>query len=608
MGVVYKAEDTKLKRTVALKFLPPHISESPEEKARFIHQAQSASALNNPAITTIYEIDEFEGQMFIVMEYCEGKTLRQVIDTETLSTKKVLDIGIQICEGLSAAHKKEIVHRDIKSDNIMVTKEGQVKIMDFGLAKLKGATRFTKTRSTLGTVAYMSPEQASGEEVDSRSDLFSFGVVLYEMITSQLPFKGEHEAIIMYSVINKTPEPLTRYKGTVPEGLARAVDKALKKDRNIRYQSAAEIIADFKALQRETTINVVAKHKKKLLPFIVPASIVFVVVLILLILKPFKFELVPEKGAIAKENSLSIMYFENVADPEDKDRIAYMITSLLITDLSESQYMRVVSRQRLYDILKLLGKENLKVIDKTVASEVAKKAGVKWILTGDILQTDPNIVLTSDISEAATGQILATQRVAGEADEDLFTVVDKLSAEIKEDLFLPEQAKKELDKPVGDVTTHSPDAYRYYLEGLDYGSKLYYAEAEKSFRKALKFDSTFAMAYYRLAQLKGNWEQRKLIAKAVAYSDMVSHKEKCYIKSFEAGISGDYTLAIKELEKVIERFPEDKEASYGLAVHYRNLRRQREETLLEKKDGVSGIPTIQDVKKRLQELRIESKE
>jgi len=190
MGVVYKAQDTKLKRTVALKFLPSHISESPEEKARFIHEAQSASALNHPNITTIHEIDEFEGQMFIVMEYCEGKTLKQIIEKETPSIKRILDLGIQICEGLTAAHKKEIVHRDIKSDNIMVTQEGQVKITDFGLAKLKGATKLTKSRSTLGTAAYMSPEQASGEEVDSRSDIFSFGVVLYELLTRRLPFEG----------------------------------------------------------------------------------------------------------------------------------------------------------------------------------------------------------------------------------------------------------------------------------------------------------------------------------------------------------------------------------------------------------------------------------
>ena len=416
MGVVYKAQDIKLDRLVALKFLPPHLTSEFEEKERFIHEAKAASALNHTNITTIHEIDEFEGQMFIVMEYCEGRTLKQIIEKETLSIKKVLDIGIQICEGLTTAHKKEIVHRDIKSDNIMVTKEGQVKIMDFGLAKLKGATKLTKTRSTLGTLAYMSPEQAQGEEVDQRSDIFSFGVVLYDLLTGHLPFEGEHQAAIIYSIINEDPQPVARFNNQVSAKLEDMVYKALAKEKEETYQHIDELLADLrrerKGLDYMKTGQIpkdiiVLKPKRKILPIVIPASVVFILVLLFLILKPFKFEIVPEKGAVAKENSLAIMYFENLKDPEDKDRIAQMITALLITDLSESQYMRVVSRQRLYDILKLLGKEDLKIIDKIVASDVAKKAEVKWILTGKILQTKPDIVLTLDISEATTGRILA---------------------------------------------------------------------------------------------------------------------------------------------------------------------------------------------------------
>jgi len=266
------------------------------------------------------------------------------------------------------------------------------------------------------------------------------------------------------------------------------------------------------------------------------------------------------------------MYFDNLVDPEDKDRTGQMITSLLITDLSESQYMRVVSRQRLYDILTLLGKEDLKKVDKTVASEVARKAGVKWILTGDILQAEPNIVLTSDVSEAATGKILATQRITGETGEDLFSVVDKLSAQIKEDLSLPEQAKKELDRAVADVTTHSPEAYRFYLEGLDYYNKVYFTEAEKSFEKALEIDSTFAMAYSRLALLKSGSEQKKLIAKAAEYSDKVSQKEKYYIKVLEADAFGNVAQCLKELRKLTERYPEEKEAFLWLGIDYYELR------------------------------------
>ena len=596
MGVVYKAQDAKLDRVVALKFLPKHLLDNEEAKIRFVHEAKAASALNHPNIATIYEIDEVEGECFISMEYVEGKSMKELIKEKKLSIEEILRVAIQITEGLNAAHKRHIVHRDIKSDNIMLTDEGLVKIMDFGLAKLKGVTQLTKPGSTLGTVAYMSQEQAQGIEADQRSDIFSFGVVLYEMITGQLPFKGEHEAAVIHSIVNETPEPLARYKANVPEELQRIVDKALKKDVSTRYQSAAEIIADLKGLQKETTVGVFAKPKKKLLPFLVPASIVFIILLLFLIFKPFQFEIVPGKKAIAKENSLAIMYFENMVNPEDGDRTAQMITALLITDLSESQYMQVVSRQRLYDILKLLGKEDLKVIDKTVASEAAEKAGVKWILTGTILRTEPNIVLTSDISEAATGEILASQRITGETDEDLFSVVDKLSAQIRGDLSLPEQAEKELDRAVADVTTHSPEAYRSYLEGVDSHYKYYFAEAEKSYRKALEFDSAFAMAYYGLAFIKW-WlvtpEKKELIAKAVKYSDNVSQKEKYYIKTLEASVSGDYAQAIEQLQTIVERYPEEKIAFYWLGDIYYSMR-QFEEAVRQYTKAIEIDPLYKD--------------
>jgi tetratricopeptide (TPR) repeat protein/tRNA A-37 threonylcarbamoyl transferase component Bud32 len=582
MGVVYKAQDTKLKRMVALKFLPQELLCDSESKARFIHEAQAASALNHPNITTIHEIDEVEGECFISMEYIEGKSIKELIKEKSLSIQEVLNISVQIAEGMNTAHKKGIVHRDIKSDNITVTPEALVKIMDFGLAKLKGATTITKTGSTLGTVAYMSPEQAQGIEVDQRSDIFSFGVVLYEMITGQLPFKGEHEAAIIYSIMNETPEPLARYKANVPEGLQRIVDKATAKDKEERYQHADELLADLRREKKSFEYVKVPKipgeaqiPKKRLTPFIIPASIVFVVILVFLILKPFKFEIGPERRAIAEENSLAIMYFENMADREDSDKIAQMITALLITGLSESQYMRVVSRQRLYDILELLGKQDLKVIDKTVASKIAQKAGVKWILTGSILQTEPNIVLTSDISEARTGKILTTQRINGEAGEDLFTVVDKLATEVKEDLSLPEGAKRELDRSVAEVTTHSPEAYRYYLEGLDYMQKIYNVEAERSFRKALEIDSTFAMAYYQLSFI-GSEDWEVMLAKTEEYSDKVSHKEKCYIKALKAFFSGNETEGIKELNKLVERYPEEKKAFYDLGSYYYGVRQFEE--------------------------------
>jgi serine/threonine protein kinase/Flp pilus assembly protein TadD len=577
MGVVYKAQDIQLQRLVALKFLPPHIADHPEEKARFIHEAQSASALNHPNVTTIYSIEGSPEGLFIAMEYIEGKTVKEIVEKEPPSIKKVLEIAIQVCEGLASAHKKEIIHRDIKSDNIMVTREGQVKIMDFGLAKLKGATKLTKTGSTLGTVAYMSPEQAQGEEVDQRSDIFSFGVVLYELLTGKLPFGGEHHAAIIYSILNEEPQPIARYNNKVSTKLEEIVSKVLAKDREERYQHIDDLLADLRREKKAldyTKSGIVPtgvispKPKKKLLPFIVPASIVFILILLFLILKPFKFEIVPEEKAVAKENTLAIMYFENLVNREDKERLGEIVTNLLITGLSESQYLNVVSSQRLYDILKLMGKEGAKIIDKNVASEVATKVGAKWMLLGSILQVEPQIILTSQLVEVKSGRVLSSQRVSGEPEEKIFSIVDKLTQKVKKDLSVPAKVQKEETPKVADVTTHSQEAYRYYLEGLDYGYKYYFTEAERSFKKALEFDSTFAMAYYMLANLKTGEEQKKLTAKAVKYSNRVSQKERYYIKSWEAYVSGNYSETIKILQKAAERYPEEKDVFYTLGVIY----------------------------------------
>jgi serine/threonine protein kinase len=264
MGEVYLAEDTELHRKVALKFLSLHLASDADFKARFKREAQAAAALNHPNIITIHEVAEYEGRSFIAMEYVEGGSLRTLLAENELPAGKVIGLTMQICEGLSKAHEAGIVHRDMKPDNILVDKDGRVKILDFGLAKLKtAATQLTKADTTMGTIYYISPEQAQGAEVDQRSDLFSLGVILYELLTRQLPFKGEYEAAILYSLINEEPEPLARYKASTPEALQRIVDKALKKDSSTRYQSAAEVLADLKGLQKETMVGAVARPPQK---------------------------------------------------------------------------------------------------------------------------------------------------------------------------------------------------------------------------------------------------------------------------------------------------------------------------------------------------------
>jgi len=249
MGVVYKAKDTKLKRTVALKFLSPELTRDKEAKERFVHEAQAASALDHPNICTVYEIDEDQGQMFIAMAYIEGQSLREKAKAGPLKLDDALGIAIQVGQGMHEAHEKEVVHRDIKSANVMVTAKGQAKIMDFGVAKLAGQTRFTRTGATMGTAAYMSPEQARGEKVDYRTDIWSLGVVLYEMVIGQLPFKGDHEQAVMYSILNEEPEPMTGLRTGVPMELERIVSKALTKDSAARYQHADDLLVDLRLLR-----------------------------------------------------------------------------------------------------------------------------------------------------------------------------------------------------------------------------------------------------------------------------------------------------------------------------------------------------------------------
>ncbi|MGB2805872.1 MAG: protein kinase, partial [Candidatus Zixiibacteriota bacterium] len=499
-----------------------------------------------------------------------------------------LDLAVQICEGLTIAHEKGIVHRDIKSDNIMLTPRGQVKIMDFGLAKLKGATRLTLSRSTLGTASYMSPEQAQREEVDHRSDIFSFGVVLYELLTGQLPFQGDHEAAVLHAIINEEPQPVARFNNKVSAKLQDVVDKALAKEKEERYQHIDDGLADLrrekKSLEYVKTTQIPPevlppKPKKKLLPFLVPASIVFILVLLFLILKPFQVQIAPEKAAVAEENSLAIMYFENMADRDDPERLGEIVTNLLITDLSESQYMNVVSSQRLYDILKLLGREGEKVIDRGVATEVATKARAKWMLLGNILQVEPELILTSQLVDVVSGQVAASQRIDGQAGEKIFAMVDKLTVEIKNDLSLPAAAKNEPDRPVAEVTTHSPEAYRYYLEGVDYGWKFYSAEAQESLEKALELDSTFVMAYYWLAGLSSGDERDRLMDRALAYLDNTSEKEKHYVKGQKAFFSGDYAEAIKECQKIVEHYPDEKQAFWTMGFICTQRLQQPEEAI-----------------------------
>jgi len=585
MGIVYRAHDTKLDRDVALKFLPSYLASDPLEKERFFHEAKAASALNHSNITMVFEIDEFYDQIFIAMELVEGKTLKQLVKAEPLPVKKVLDIAIQVCDGLTAAAEKGIVHRDIKSDNIILTPKNQVKIMDFGLAKVKGDAKLTRTGSTVGTAAYMSPEQASGEEVDHRADIFSFGVVLYELLTNHLPFKGDHPAGLAYSILNEEPLPLARFNDKVPPELQRIVSKALAKDKAERYQHIDELGADLRRERKNleyaksSTVpkaEAVPKPKKKLLKILVPTSAAAILALLFFIFNPFKVEVSRNQTSAASQNSLAVMYFENIPDPEDKDHTGEMLTNLLITALSQASGLEVISRQRLYDIQEEMGKADAKRITPSLASRIAQRAGVRTMLLGTVLQSQPKLAITAQLIEVTSGKILSSQRLSGFSTDQMFPMVDSLAFLVRSGLKVTSAPAAEA-KSVASVTTNSPEAYRSYLEGVELNNKVYSDEAEAAFKRAIELDSNFAMAYFGLATVwrpgLGNvTANRKAMEKAWQLKDRVTEKERLRIEAqYAQDIDVNPSRAAEIREKLLQKYPHEQSVYDGLGRTYQNL-------------------------------------
>ncbi len=501
MGVVYRAHDTKLDREVALKFLSLYLASEPLEKERFLREARAASALNHTNITTVYEIDEYSEQVFIAMELVEGKTLKQLIKTGSLPVKQVLEIAIQVCDGLTAAAEKQIVHRDIKSDNILVTSKGQPKIMDFGLAKVKGDAKRSQSGSTAGTAAYMSPEQAAGEEVDHRSDIFSFGVVLYELLTEHLPFKGDHPAALAYSILNEEPAPMARYSEKATDGLQRIVSKALAKDKQERYQHIDELGADLRRERKNmeyartpSSENLPPTKKKTSRNKILAAGIVAAALITAYLLIP-KFIGPDSKESDSGRKMLAVLPFENLGAPDD-EYFADGITEEITARLANFQQLGVIARTSV-----LQYKKSSKSI-----SEIGGELGVDYILEGTIrwqrspegksrVRVTPQLIRVKD----------ATHLWAEVYDENMaevFQVQSDIAKKVTSalDLALLEPEKKSLEaKP-----TENVEAYNFYLSGNTY---FYFAGAKdrriamEMYQKAIELDPEFATAYTRLSQV-----------------------------------------------------------------------------------------------------------
>jgi serine/threonine-protein kinase len=492
MGVVYKAEDTKLKRLVALKFLPSSLMASEAEKTRFVHEAQAAAALNHPNICTIYEINEADGQSFIAMEFIEGQSLKDKIAAGPLKIDEALNIAMQVAEGLHAAHEKKITHRDIKPANVMITTKGQAKIMDFGLAKLAGRTVVTKEGMTLGTVAYMSPEQGRGEEVDRRTDIWAFGVVLYEMITGQHPFKGMYEQAVMYSIMNEEPEPMTGLRTGVPMELERIVNKCLAKNPGERYQHVDEMLVDLRVIRKTLeSPSVTVKSKpaatapaksKRVLPYVGVGLAALLVGLIAALLWL--------RGGRGKAiDSVAVLPFANAgADPET-EYLSDGISESLIRSLSQLPRLKVIS----FSVV-----SRYKGKDKTV-QEIARELEVQTVLVGRLAQRGEALTISAELVNADDNRHIWGEQYHRKL-ADLLSLQDEITEALSEKLqpHISDAEKRRATKRF----TRNLEAHQLYLKGRYYTAKYTKENFEKGlacFQQAVEKDPNYALAYDGLA-------------------------------------------------------------------------------------------------------------